>query len=1657
MLKFNILFVLLILAVNLFAQQQPVNEKYFDPQPQNFLKQLEVLVKENQRDELVEFFKNLEKEIKGGKITENQLSRMVEILNIMHTRRMTIWPYYRDFMIAATNATKSGYDEKFLDRWYLFNKGILETTKKGDNRSFTTFIDFSNDLFVHNALVADKSKHYVIESKDLSFKFNGGKILVEVPQTTLRGYFQTDTTYIFNTSGTYNVMDKLWTSNGGKVTWQRIGTPEDQLYATFGNYKIDMTKSEYRVDSALLYYPEYFPSKVYGQLRDRITKEKDFTTVMYPQFEAYSKKFFFDNKVAPNVKLSGGFTMKGNDVVIGSDDDAPANVQIYDKTNTKKLFAAEGFNCLFKRGSHLKMNQARVRLYAGNDSIIHPYSDVKYDVNANEITVLKEEVGSGKARFRSGYHKMSFDAEMLKWKLDDDFIDIKMLVGKGQNAAKFISDNNFDQETYNVARTAAVDKNPLSIVLGLTSGGNETFSLDQFVAAFGPSFSVATVMPELFALERDGFVNYNATDRRVRVNRELTDFYLKANAKKVDYDLLRFKSYGEKSVAKFYTNNKRIAVNRVKRIPFNDSTYVYGYPVDTSVVEVNDLRKIKFSGKLMAGRLDLFGSNFGFHYDSFAIKSGNIDKVRIYVPDKVDETTGEVKTLKGLTSQIEKVDGQIYINGRFNKSGRESALHYPKLTTYKNSYIYYDHPNIYNGRYKRDGFYFEVFPFRKDSLNEFEPDALYYDGKLFSSGIFDPFEETVRIQKNDLSLGFTTITKGKVRNYGTKGGFDGTLSLSNNGLIGKGDISFQSTKLTSDSILYFPEYTTFMAKEVEMDQQKVGAEFPQMSADSVFVAWKPLADTMLLRSSKGNAMDMYSNSTKMNGLLILEPTGLSGRGFLDFPEAKITSMNMRFKADIMNADTSSMEIKSLGNKITFKTPNVKTRMDFVQKIGDFKSNDKDISTDFAYNQYRANINEFRWDMNKKILTFKPQEGSRGMRFTSVHPTQDSLFFYTKSAEYNLVTSVIKTEGVEEIIIADSKVIPDNGKVNIFPEAKIETLKNASIEGDTNNMWHTIEKASLDINGKNDMIGHGIYNLKIQEKDYPIKLNSIRTLKIESDRTKRSKGDPIKYTIEGTGKVERSENLKIYRNVDYHGEVQVRMNRKLPHFKGKQRIEFRNPPFKSTWFGVDNEINVSELEMYKRELLNEADNHIYTGFMVDRINHRGIYTVILNTSRGPDDDIAFDARGLIKHNVITNNYLFGDTAKILSGYMKGNKIEYNDSLGTLVADGKLNPCLRMSGIPVNMGGITQNDLSDSTYKFMGSLGMNIGLDNRVMVPITNFILENFALNKDIQYNKKETKKSFAELFHEKDLMQMYKEIETGLTLVNSPKYSPFNFVFSDLIMEYDAIDMTWRAKPEFGLVLAGNRPVNKMSFGYLELGYGESFDNFSLYMQAKSKEWIYMSYAEGIFSLSTSDDAVNNALNMIEPRKRIIRKSEKEYYTYTSAGQMEIDAFKKRMARGGKFTDEERRITGEKQEEVKGVGDAPIEDAKTAELKALEAEEAKKDSLEDAELKAIEKEIEELEKLEEAKKKANADKKAELEEAEEDKSAPDPSPAPASMPKNEEKPEVPSEEKKSDEVVPAEGDKKVDDEAPSNRGDADEKKEPAPPKKTEGQSLFDSYF
>jgi len=73
----------------------------------------------------------------------------------------------------------------------------------------------------------------------------------------LLGIRKNDTIRIKETSGVYAPFDDIWRGTKGEVTWARTKFDED-VRCTFGRYKVETKKVGYEVDTATLYYSDYF-------------------------------------------------------------------------------------------------------------------------------------------------------------------------------------------------------------------------------------------------------------------------------------------------------------------------------------------------------------------------------------------------------------------------------------------------------------------------------------------------------------------------------------------------------------------------------------------------------------------------------------------------------------------------------------------------------------------------------------------------------------------------------------------------------------------------------------------------------------------------------------------------------------------------------------------------------------------------------------------------------------------------------------------------------------------------------------------------------------------------------------------------------------------------------------------------------------------------------------------------------------------------------------------------------------------------------------------------------------------------------------------------------------------------------------------------------
>ena len=73
------------------------------------------------------------------------------------------------------------------------------------------------------------------------------------------------------------------------------------------------------------------------------------------------------------------------------------------------------------------------------------------------------------------------------------------------------------------------------------------------------------------------------------------------------------------------------------------------------------------------------------------------------------------------------------------------------------------------------------------------------------------------------------------------------------------------------------------------------------------------------------------------------------------------------------------------------------------------------------------------------------------------------------SKYNLRKYIISCINVPFINVADARLFPDSGKVTIFKNAVIDTLKNSVILANTVTKYHTIRNVTANIFGRKSYI------------------------------------------------------------------------------------------------------------------------------------------------------------------------------------------------------------------------------------------------------------------------------------------------------------------------------------------------------------------------------------------------------------------------------------------------------------------------------------------------------------------------------------------------------------------------------------------------------------
>jgi hypothetical protein len=1420
----------------------------------------------------------------SGKLTEEEKDEIITTCNLYVKKRIKTFPDLKNYLESFRLFKESSQPPSSFVAW----KKSLDFFLNGKVfRKFPDFMETAYNLLNQGIIYTSSYNTWKTNNKDFVFAFDTVPKVVfsECNITcTIRG----DSSVIYNTKGVYYPSTELFIGKGGKINWQRAEFDEGLMYADFKTtYRINIKNSHYNIDSVNYYNTKYFKKPLLGKITEKCITGAKGENANYPQFDSYDLRIKIPH-ISDGLDYDGGFSMHGVKFIGSGTKEQNAQLRFNRKD---KLFLLVSSDRFIIRPDQITSNRSSVLFFNDKDSIYHPGLVFKFYINRREVTLIRDEQGMALSPYFNSYHKLDMYFEALYWKLDENFIDMKRLLGSSAYTANFESNNYFRESRYDKIKGLS-EINPLVQIRNYSKSINSK-TFDVLSLAKYQRLSVDAIRPTLMKLATQGFLDFDVENDIITI-KDRTNHYINSKAKIIDYDIIEFNSeIKDQPNATLNLLNWDLKLRGVPEIALSDSQSVFINPKGEELTVKKD-RDFTFAGKINAGRFQFFGKEFSFEYKTFKLNLVNTDSLRILVQSKETDEMGKPKLVRCKTV-IEQINGELLIDKPNNKSGNQSLQQYPIFISAKPSFAYYDRKTIFNGVYNRSAFYFKLDPFTIDSLDNFTNEALNFAGDFSSTDIFPVFRENLRLQ-DDYSLGFIRPTPEEgFPIYKGKAQYFKDINLSNRGLRGDGFMKYLASTTTSKDFYFFPDSMNFIAQKFELAETDGKVQYPDAKGEDVKMHFRPYKDYLKVKTIE-KPIKMYHNKADFYGETTLSPEIYEGNGKTVFQGADLISKKIKFSKITMDADTADFMLTDVESaELSFTTTNVKAHIDFDKKFGDFKANGAGSLVKFPQNQYICYMDRFKWFMETKNIELSA-DGKKGevadttadvaidgAEFISIHPDQDSLRFKSPAATYDIRNKVVYCREVKYVDVADARTYPDSGLVTIRKKAKLDEFKNSSIVANSVTKYHKLYKANINVYGRKSYSGTAYYDYIDENKQiFPFFFANVGV-----DTTGQTTASA---SIADTAEFELSPHF------DFRGSVKLFASRKNLVFDGGVKIAHACNSIARSWYEFESEINPNEIyipvDFTVTEGAGDKNDKLSSGIVITN-DSTHIYSAFLSKKKNYSDTDILTANGYLFYDKPSKEYRISNLEKLKELALPGNYISLNTSNCIVYGEGKVNLGADLGRINASSYGNGTNNLNNGDSRFDLVTTVDFFFADDCIRGIAK-AFEEANISEAVNYSRPVYEKSLREMLSKETADKLISQLNLYGSFKRFPSELEHTFMFADLKMMWNTATKSYTSDGKIGLASVNRTQINKMVNGRIEFQKKKSGDILNIYLELDANNWYYFNYQAGLMQGISSDPKFNETIKALKADKRKLdsEKGQKPYSFILSTERKKKDFLKK---------------------------------------------------------------------------------------------------------------------------------------------------------------------
>ena len=1335
-------------------------------------------------------------------------------------------------------------------------------------------------------------------------------------------------TIIKGATGALLLTKNQFVGSGGTLEWEP--KPGAVATAKLNQFAFDITKPGFKAEGVTLDYPTALEKPIDGVLDYRALRPGARGRSTYPRFASFTNNARLMH-LGDGISYRGGFALAGARISTNALDNSLSTIAL---TNNDTLRLRALSNAFQLGDSLITADRAAVILRQGAaDSITHPGVQFKYAVGRHMATMVRNKGAFRTTPYTDTYHQLEIGAEMVKWDIRAPYIDFSMITAKNQVFSSYTSKDRFSSEQYYQQKTTS-RFHPLLVVYAYAKEKKvEEFYLTELAEA--RKLSLPSLGKSMQGLAREGFITFDGKTGHVVLKPKLEHYVLAAKGKK-DYDHININSLssaGKNATLDLQTHE--LLVRGVDRFNFMDDTaQVYMEP-DSGIVRIDKNRNMKFSGRLTATDLAFVGQDFQFDYEGFYVDMPKIDST--IVRDKKKKGEGGKAASMKLTTRGKQSSGRLYLNRPDNKSGRRKLGKFPSFDSQSGAYVYFNDPAIQGGVYDTT-VYFEVPPFRLDSLNGSAKAPVGLKGVFHSGGIFPDISTDLSIQE-DGSSGFTyKVPPEGIPAYEGKGTLFNTIRMDNGGLQGAGKLVVKDAKLTSEQFVFYRDSAVAVGQTVAI----AGSErSPKLEGADFYMKWFAARDSLTMTTQQ-DPFKLYDGAFTFAGTAVVTPAGLGGSGTLDGATASVAGENLKLDKTSFDARHALLLIKGPEEgKPALKAADANVHYDLTGGFAEFSPEvEGAATTELAGVQFKTSLPGGRWDFKKKRVTLKVPDGAGTAKssFVSTRPDQLGLRFPAAGGSYDLEKLQLRATGVPYITVGDARVQPDSSRVIVTAGAQIAPFKHAIITMDTLTKFHRLYDGEIQIHSRTRFTGSASYRYANRGDTATIRFNDFRidsaSVLLREKAVAAAYVDPLAEPVAVDKKAERAaakaakedkkrrdqlaanaaqtgygppasrnglvtraralvgekEQVFVAPRIQYRGGMAIISRRRGFSNEGEGRLRLSKDVNASDWFAITDSIDPANIHIPIANLRAADGSSLVTGIVRSDLSSK-LYPLYVGVKQDPADLLIFEVGDVLTYNKSKDEFTMGSEKRDGFEVNEGNVLTWNGRNGGATMRGKFNfinnnPNFRMEAAGFGTG------IPDSGVYALNTL---ITLDTKLPGKSVSIMAANLAKSTEGAMRALEISEDLTSKLGDmvgSKAAKGYNQVRPGTApdplYKLSPKFDK-TLVLSNVDLKWSRKNRAWYSVGSISVSNAGQTAVNAQMEGYLEIKRAPEGDYVELLLEPDPSTSYHFKFANGtLLAFSSWENFANE----------IIEKQPKEdYLTASQFGVWPGDEFQKDQFRG----------------------------------------------------------------------------------------------------------------------------------------------------------------